>query len=95
MLGSMRRLQILMDPELDDALERLAKRRGMSKSALIRELVRAKVKPLPPLEEDPLWRIVGAAEFEPVPPDKIDEVVYGHAERAMRAFQRRARASRR
>ncbi len=74
MLYGVRRLQILMDEELDDELERLAARERKSKSALIRELVRKQVKPLPPLEQDPLWRMVGADSFEPA---DVDEVVYG------------------
>lgn len=95
-LGIVRRLQILMDAELDDALRRLAARRGRSKSALIREFVRERVKPLPPLEEDPLWKIAGDCEFEPVPPDEVDRVVYvEEVEREMREFgRRRARSSR-
>lgn len=71
----MRRLQILMDPELDDALKRVARKRRLSKSALIREIVREKVRPLPPIQEDPLWDLVGTASFEPV--EDIDEFLYG------------------
>jgi hypothetical protein len=77
--GVMRRLQILMDPDLDDALERLASKERKSKSALIRELVRRQVSPLPPLEQDPIWGLVGFSSFDPVPPEEIDEVVYGDA----------------
>ena len=35
----MRRINIVIDPELDDRLEREAEVRGMSKSALVRECV--------------------------------------------------------
>ena len=75
----MRRLQILMDPELDDELERLSVRERKSKSALIREFVRRQVKPLPPLEKDPIWQMRGMDSFEPVAPEEIDHVVYGDA----------------
>lgn len=92
----MRRLQILMDEELDDALERLAARRRVSKSALIRELVRKEVKPLPPLEEDPLWQMVGADSFDPVAPEDIDKVVYeDEYERETKSYRPASRASRR
>jgi len=66
MLAGMRRIQVLMDEELDDRLEREARRRHVSKSALLREYVREKVKPFPPIEEDPLWELVGTASFEPI-----------------------------
>ena len=38
-MARMRRIQVVIDPELDDRLEREAARRGMSKSALARECV--------------------------------------------------------
>jgi len=69
----MKRLQILIEEELDAALERKARREGRSKAALIRKYVRERVKPLPPLAADPLWGIVGADNFDPAP---VDEVVY-------------------
>ena len=70
----MKRLQIMIDEDLDRELARLARVRGTSKAALIRQFVRARIVPLPPLEEDPLWGMVGVDDFEPAP---IDEVVYG------------------
>ncbi len=69
----MKRLQILIDQDTDTALERKARSEGKSKAALIRQYVRERVKPLPPLEADPLWRIVGADDFKP---KSIDDVVY-------------------
>lgn len=68
-----KRLQILMDEELDAELQRLAARQRRSKSALIREFVRERVKPLPPLEEDPIWQMVGVDNYEPA---DVDQVVY-------------------
>ena len=70
-----KRLQILIDEELDAALERQAAEEGTSKAALIRRYVGERLRPLPPLEHDPLWEIVGMAEGEPV--DDIDEYLYG------------------
>ncbi|MPZ23229.1 MAG: ribbon-helix-helix protein, CopG family [Dehalococcoidia bacterium] len=70
---AMRRLQILMDEELDDALERMARQTKRSKSDLVREFVRARVRPLPPIEEDPLWEMIGVDDVEPA---SVDDVVY-------------------
>jgi hypothetical protein len=72
----MKRLQIMIEEELDEALEREARTHKTSKAALIRRYVREKLRPLPPIREDPLWQMVGAdPDAEPV--DDIDEVVYG------------------
>lgn len=73
MLHEMKRLQIMIEEEIDAELARMAREQGTSKAALIRAFVRKHVKPLPPLEEDPLWQLVGGADFEPEP---IDDVVY-------------------
>ena len=69
----MKRLQIMIEKDLDAALGRMALQEHTSKAALIRRFVREKVKPLPPLEEDPLWQMVGADDVEP---GNVDDVVY-------------------
>ena len=69
----MKRLQILIDEDLDVALERKARQDGKSKAALIREYVRDRLHGLAPLEADPLWQMAGADAFDPAP---IDDVVY-------------------
>ena len=68
------RMQILVDEELAEALAREALAKGTSKSALVRQYIRERLVRLPPLEDDPLWGLVGADEFDPAP---VDEVVYG------------------
>jgi hypothetical protein len=73
-MPDVKRLQIMIDEDLDAALDRLALQEGTSKAALIRRFVRQNVQPLPPLEEDPIWQMVGAIDVEPA---DIDEVVYG------------------
>ena len=73
-MHDVKRLQIMIDADLDAALDRMALEEHTSKAALIRRFVREKVKPLPPLEEDPLWQMVGVDHYEPA---DIDEVVYG------------------
>ena len=69
-----KRLQIMIEEDLDEALGRRARRDGTSKAALIRTYVRERLGSLPPLEADPLWRMRGADKFEPA---DVDEVVYG------------------
>ena len=73
----MKRLQIMIEEELDEALGQQAREEGVSKAALIRRYVREKLRPLPPIEEDPLWELVGMVEGEPDDSQRIDEVVYG------------------
>jgi hypothetical protein len=74
-----KRLQIMIEEELDAALARQAAEEGVSKAALIRRYVGERLRPLPPIEEDPLWELVGlAVEAEPV--DDIDEYLYGPGE---------------
>ena len=76
-MPDVKRLQIMIDEDLDAALDRMALREGTSKAALIRRFVRERVKPVPPLEDDPLWQMVGAIDVEPA---DVDDVVYGPAE---------------
>jgi hypothetical protein len=73
---AMKRLQIMIDPELDAALAREARRTRTSKGALIRSYVRERLRPLPPIREDPLWQMVGAGGHAG-PVGDIDEIVYG------------------
>ena len=73
----MKRLQILIDEDLDADLEREAARSGRSKGALVRDAVRRQISPLSPIRKDALWRMVGKDSFEPVSPEAIDDVVYG------------------
>lgn len=69
----MKRLQIMIEEDLDAELERTAAATGTSKASLIRSYVRERLRPLPPLSADPLRRMAGADDFEPAP---IDDVVY-------------------
>jgi len=74
MINIVKRLQIMIEEELDDALAREAAREGVSKAALIRRYVRRHLKPLPRLQDDPLWGMVGLYDGEPA---DVDDVVYG------------------
>jgi hypothetical protein len=71
-----KRLDFRLEDDLYEALVRQARAQGISKSELVRRFLREKVKPLPPIEDDPLWGLVGiAGDAEPA--DDIDEVIYG------------------
>lgn len=69
----MKRLQVMIEEELDAALARRASAEGTSKAALIRRFVRERMKVLPPPEADPLWQMVGVDDYDP---EAIDEVAY-------------------
>ena len=70
---SMKRLQIMIDEDLHDALGRQAALEKTSKAALLRRYVRERLKSLPPIEGDPLYDLVGIADIEPA---HHDDVVY-------------------
>jgi hypothetical protein len=76
-MADVKRLQIMIDEDLDTILERMARDEGTSKAALIRRFVRERVAPLPPVERDPIWEMLGTVDVEPVPGETIDDVVYG------------------
>ena len=67
----MRRIQISIEPELDEALAVEAARRKTSKAAVIRELVRDRLGERP---EDPMAKLVGDIDDEAA---DIDRVIYG------------------
>jgi hypothetical protein len=72
-----KRLQIMIEEELDAALARQAAEEGVSKAALIRRYVGERLRRLPPPEEDPLWEIVGMVKGGPNDSASVDDVVYG------------------
>jgi hypothetical protein len=63
----------MIDEDLDLALDRLARERGTSKAALIREFVRERIQPMSPVTGDSLWTMVGIDDYEP---GSVDDVVY-------------------
>jgi hypothetical protein len=74
----MRRLQIMIDEDLDDALALQARAERTSKAALIRRYVRERLG-RSRSGGDSLWTFAGTVDGEPA--DDIDEVVYGGRER--------------
>ena len=69
----MKRLQIYIDEEMDDALAVRARRAHTSKAALIRDAVRRSIGE-PEASVDPFRDWIGGSEAAP---DNVDEVVYG------------------
>jgi len=67
----------MIDEDLDEALENQARTESTSKAALIRRYVRERIKPLPPIQEDPLWEIFGMVKGRPDDSASVDDVVYG------------------
>ena len=72
-MSVVKRLQIMIDKDLDDLLGRQARAEGCSKAALVRRYVRERLHL--PAKDDPLRGMAGA--YEGLPADDIDEVVYG------------------
>jgi metal-responsive CopG/Arc/MetJ family transcriptional regulator len=72
-MARVKRLQIMIDDDLEEALDRRSAEEGVSKAALIRRFVRNELQPLPPLDEDTLAGMVGVDDFDPAP---VDDVVY-------------------
>jgi len=73
-MARMRRIQVVIDPELDDRLGREAAARRISKSALVREAVQHELTTEP--HDNGLWKLVGMfPDVEPV--EDIDEYLYG------------------
>ena len=71
----MKRLQIMLDDDLYTELGRRSEVEGRSKAAIVRDALRQSIPPLPPLEEDPLWEMVGLSDAGPV--EDIDTYLYG------------------
>ena len=74
-MARMRRINIVIDPELDDRLEREAAARGTSKSALVRECVE---RGLPEASYDNGLRTLPVFDGgEPTDSARHDDVIYG------------------
>ena len=66
----------MIDEDLDAVLGRMALEEGTSKAALIRRFVRERVAPMPTIEDDPLWGLVGMVALEGYESQPVDDVVY-------------------
>jgi negative regulator of replication initiation len=71
----LKRVQLMLDDDLDERIAFRAKVEGISRSEVVRRILRAEFPALPPLHEDPIWEMVGAdPDAEPA---NVDDVVYG------------------
>ncbi len=70
---SVKRLQIYIEEEMDDALASRARRARTSKAALIREAVRRAIGEPEPAP-DPFRDWIGGSDAEPA---AVDDIVYG------------------
>ncbi len=70
---AMKRLQIYIEEDMDDALEAQARRTHTSKAALIRDAVRRSMGEPEPAA-DPFRDWIGGSDAEPA---LVDDVVYG------------------
>ena len=79
-MARMRRIQVVIDAELDDRLEQEAAARGMSKSALVRECVDRGLPSEP--YDNGLWKLGQELSplFADVEPVDIDTELYGPLE---------------
>ena len=68
----MRRIQLYFDEGTDDELAAEAARRGVSKAALVRDLVR---QGFHREAQDPIDSVIGLGDGEPV--EDIDAAIYG------------------
>lgn len=74
----MKRLQISLEPELDEELGRWARQNGVSKAEIVRRLLRADMQRMGPLEDDPLVSLFGTFRGgEPYDSERHDDVIYG------------------
>jgi hypothetical protein len=67
----------MIEEDLDAALARQASEEGVSKAALIRRYVGERLRPLPPLDDDPLSGLVGLVGGNRDDSVTVDDVVYG------------------
>ena len=72
----MRRIQLYVDDDVDRALSAEAARLGTSRSAVLRDAVRASLNDYFEDERDPIDELVGWLD-DADPVDDIDAVIYG------------------
>jgi hypothetical protein len=73
----MRRIQLHLDEELDDALAARARTEGIPKAALIRKYLRGHVAVAHGQADDPSLRLIGIYNGDAADSVSVDEVVYG------------------
>lgn len=70
----MKRIQIHIEEDLDDAAQAEAARRGVSKAALIRAVLARELGEIKPVTTDPWLAMTGWLDDDPV--DDLDDAIY-------------------
>ena len=76
-MSAVKRLQIMIEEELDAELGRQAAKEGVSKAALIRRYVGERLGRKKPPARRPLLDLAGLVEGGPDDALRVNEVVYG------------------
>ena len=71
----MRRIQLYLDEDLDEALSTRAAQLAVSRSSLVRDAIRASLRAHLTTLVDPVDNLIGYLDIEP--DDDIDSVIYG------------------
>src|SRR4051812_14106007 len=67
-----RRVQVELDAELAESLDRIARRCGASPEDVLRDAARQLVAAEAPLEDDPIFKIIGMAHSGPTQEKEFD-----------------------
>ncbi|MGQ0744140.1 MAG: CopG family transcriptional regulator [Acidimicrobiales bacterium] len=80
----MRRFQMMIDDELDGALESRAAQEGVSKAELLREYARERLLGQPLVATDPVWALMGSvsgpddySDLAGPVSENVNEALYG------------------
>ncbi len=74
----MKRLQISLEPELDEQLNEMARRSGISKAEVVRRSLRQSIDLPPRLVDDPIFELFGTGTGQGRRPgETIDDILYG------------------
>jgi len=76
-MARMKRLQISLEPELDEQLGRVARREGVSKAEMVRRSLRERMRPDAPLADDPVFQLRFASKEGRRPGETIDDLIHG------------------
>ena len=77
-MARMKRLQISLEPELDERLEQVALQDGISKAEVVRRSLRESIELPPRLADDPIFQFFGTGTGQGREPgETIDDILYG------------------
>ena len=77
----MKRLQISLEPELDQRLNEMARQSGVSKAEVVRRSLRQNIGLPPRLADDPIFELFGSGTGQGRRPgETVDDILYGPRE---------------